>query len=125
MKHIITTLAIAVSLTSCASQQPQNKPAELTFASAKTNLVKGKTTQQEVIQTFGSPNITTRNAQGKEVWTYSRQSYDQKSSGAWGSLFLVGGATSSATSGSSSFDLIITFDENDVVEDYSIVTSQF
>jgi hypothetical protein len=46
-----------------------------------------------------------------------------------GSAIVGGGAVSGSqavdTQSVSTFDLIITFDQNDVVEDYSIVTSKF
>jgi hypothetical protein len=39
----------------------------------KAKVVEGRTTQTEILQLFGAPNIITRNEDGKEVWTYDRQ----------------------------------------------------
>ena len=44
------------------------------------NLEVGKTTKANVLETFGSPNITTRDGAGREVWTYQRQAQVAQSS---------------------------------------------
>ncbi len=131
MKFLFSVM-LAILLYSCAGQQTPQK-SNLTFANVKKNLVKGKTTQTEIIQTLGSPNITSRNRGGEEVWTYSRQSYDSESgsvggmgAGVGGGFFgLFGGNKAFSSSSSATFDLIVTFDKNDVVKDYAIVSSKF
>lgn len=40
---------------------------------AQMTLHVGTTTQIEVLETFGGPNVTTLDAQGQEVWVYDRQ----------------------------------------------------
>jgi hypothetical protein len=67
----------------------------------------------------------TKNSKGEEVWTYSKQSYDSESGGFGGGIILFGGSKAFSSSASSSFDLILTFDSQDIVKDYSVVSSQF
>jgi outer membrane protein assembly factor BamE (lipoprotein component of BamABCDE complex) len=112
-------------MSGCASTSQAPQRSNLTFGNVKKSIEKGKTTQSEIVQLLGSPNITTKNKNNQEVWTYSRQSYDSESGGFVGGLILFGGNKAFSSQSSSSFDLIITFDNNDVVTDYSVVQSQF
>lgn len=98
----------------------------LTQGTVKTKIIKGQTTQAEILQTFGAPNITTKNRNQQEVWNYHKISYE--SFGANKDdvyFFLQGGSRAITSTTSRSFDLIITFDANDVVTDYSVVSAQF
>ena len=108
----------------CATMDTPQK-SNFTPGVAKSLLVKGKTTQADIVKVWGSPNVVTRNAQGEEVWTYSKQSYDAKSSAGMGTLFLVTGSKAVSQSAVSSFDVVVTFDSQDVVRDFSISSSQF
>ena len=129
LHHVIVLLFIAPLITSCAtfpevdrSEQRSN----LTSGMVKTRLVKGKTIQAEVLEIFGAPNITTRNSEGHEVWNYHKISYEsygaRKDDVYW---FLQGGSRAISSTTSRSFDLIITYDKNDVVIDYKMISSQF
>lgn len=113
-----------LALWGCSANQPTQK-SNLTFAVVKSKIKKGQTTQSEILETLGSPNITTKNKTNDEVWTYSRQSYDNESGAYGGGLIIFGGHKAFNSSSAQSFDLIITFDKNDVVKDYSVVSSQF
>lgn len=108
----------------CAAKQTPQK-SNLTFGNVKKNIIKGKTSQAEVVQLLGSPNIVTKNSKGNEVWTYTRQSFDSKSGSFGGGIIILGGQKAFSNASTSSFDLILTFDEKDVVEEYSVVSSQF
>lgn len=121
----IAVVAAALSLSSCASRSQPKQKSNLTFGTIKSSIKKGETNQAQVVQLLGSPNIVTKNSQKEEVWTYSRQSFDSESGSAGASLIFVGGSKAFSSSSSASFDLIITYDKNDVVKDYSVVQSQF
>lgn len=123
MKLALFTLTLLMA-TACASSPPPQK-SNLSYGVVKKEIVKGKTNQAEVVQLLGSPNIITKNRQSQEVWTYTKQSYDSESGGYYGSLILVGGSKAFSSSASKSFDLILTFDDKDVVSDYSVVSTQF
>lgn len=109
----------------CASSNQAPQKSNLSFGTIKKSIVKGKTTQAEVVQLLGSPNIVTKNKDNQEVWTYSKQSTDSESGGFGGGLILFGGNKAFSSQSTNSFDLIITFDDRDVVADYSVVQSQF
>jgi outer membrane protein assembly factor BamE (lipoprotein component of BamABCDE complex) len=89
----------------------------------------GETTQTEVLETFGAPNITSMDGSGEEVWTYQRQatvSQSSSRSGYW-TIVLAGGGRSSSGSETTSrtMTLIIKFDENKVVSDFNSRSSNF
>ena len=92
---------------------------------ARSLLVKGQTTKEEVVKIWGSPNIVTQNVEGQSIWTYSKQSYDAKSSQGFGHLFLIGKSSAVQKTAVSSFDVVITFDKKDVVQDFNITSTQF
>ena len=115
---------VVLFLVACAAPQNRQK-SNLTTGTVKTNVQEGVTTQAEIVRLLGSPNLVTKDKEGREVWTYSRQSYDSSAGGFGGGLIVFGGSKAFSSSSASSFDLIITFDEKDVVKNYSIVSSQF
>ncbi|MDR1691691.1 MAG: hypothetical protein LBR35_02525 [Rickettsiales bacterium] len=132
MKKIIISLFALTLLPACTTPKETIAPqkSNLTYAMVKSKIIKGQTTQNEIISLFGSPNIITKNSDGHEVWTYSKQSSDKSaqssSFGAGIPLFIgYGSASSSSSKTITNFDLIITFDKNDVVKDYSVLSSQF
>ncbi|MHA1540886.1 MAG: hypothetical protein ACTSXL_03790 [Alphaproteobacteria bacterium] len=132
MKLFLSLIASVVLLAGCSSSEPQVAPqkSNLTYGTVKSQIVKGQTTQTEVIQTLGSPNMVSKTRSGDEVWTYSKQSVDassKQSAYGVGLPFLLGftGSKANSSTSVSTFDLIITFDSNDVVKDYSVVSSQF
>lgn len=111
-----------------ATTVPEQK-SNLTVGIIKKEIIKGKTTQEEILRIFGSPNIITTNSRGNEVWNYSKSSYQSNSSnkGFGWSLILIGGTKDSVLSNSStsSLDLIITFNSKGIVEDYKVISSSF
>ena len=111
-------------ISSCTSLKSPQK-SNLTHGVVKTKIEKGVTSQAEILSLLGAPNIITKNKDGDEVWTYSRQSFDSESGGFGGGLFLFGGSKAFSSASSNSFDLIITFDNKNIVKDYSAVSSQF
>jgi outer membrane protein assembly factor BamE (lipoprotein component of BamABCDE complex) len=124
-------LVLFFSLQACVSNpQPlTDRNSHLTHGNVQMNLVVGSTTKAEVIESFGSPNITTRDGAGREVWTYQRAAQVQQSSrqsGYW--TIILAGRSSEASgfeSSSSMITLIIKFDDQDVVSDFRSRTSNF
>ncbi len=134
MKGLKLIPAIAILLlltTSCVST---NKPltvknSQLTTGNIQMNLKVGQTTKNDVLEAFGSPNITTRDGSGQEVWSYQRAAQvAQASSQSGGFTIILAGASSSNSSletSSSMVTLIIKFDEKDIVSDFKSRTSNF
>ncbi len=124
-KIILFTFFMAI-ISSCASTTgvPEHKT-NLSYGMIKSRVKKGQTTQEEILRIFGSPNIVTKNKAGLEVWTYSKQSSQAKSGSMYGSLLIIGGDSAYSNTSTDSFDFILTFDENDIVKDFSVVSSKF
>ena len=71
---------VVIFFVACAPTRPlSHERGNLTAGVVKTSILKGTTTQAEVMTKFGSPNMVTRNGKGNEVWSYSRMSYEQRS----------------------------------------------
>jgi hypothetical protein len=69
MKFVVAAAA-ALSLSTVAYGKDQANT--LTHGMAQMTLRVGMTTQAEVLDTFGGPNVTTLDGEGREVWVYDR-----------------------------------------------------
>lgn len=123
---------ISIFIVSCATGVAHKQPVQksnLTFATVKTHLIKGKTSQAEVIQLLGNPNIVTKGKNGVEIWSYSKQSFESgsSSSSAMGGFILFGASQNTAfsQSASSTFDLVLKFNDKDILLNYSVRSSKF
>ena len=131
MKKILFVFIFSILLTGCvtAPEPLTKKNSELTQGMVQMNLEVGKTTKADVIETFGAPNITTRDSSGNEVWTYQRQAQVSQSSSSSGFVFVIIAGKSAEASGfetsSKMMTLIIKFDENDLVTDFKSRESNF
>src|SRR6266536_724747 len=84
--------AVALSLASAGQAKDVDSQNTLTHGMAQMVLHVGTTTQMEVLDTFGGPNITTLDASGQEVWVYDRQATVTTSGSSGFSIgMLVGG----------------------------------
>ena len=118
-KLAISTLAITVALGGCVATAPTTpEPAEknrLTTGQVQLTLRKNETTQTEVLESFGAPNLVTTNSEGEEVWTYQRNAtiVNANSSSAYGTVIFFGGSTRSSglEQSSRTMTLIIKFKE--------------
>ena len=125
MKNILGFLLL-ILVAGCSSykygttQEPV-QDSNLTFGVVKSFIVKDTTTQEEILKTFGAPNITTKNKNNDEVWSYNKMRVEQRG-GHTNYVFADRASTSSATK---SFDLIITFNEKDIVKDYSVIQTAY
>lgn len=123
---ILVVIAATVLVSGCASygeKEPSNSP--LTAGNVTMNLHKGITTKAEVLAKFGSPNIVTKNRDADEVWNYNRMNFTSRVGEDGGTLIFWGGSRAVSTATTKSFDLMITFDDKDVVKDYSIIQASF
>lgn len=131
MKKIfyLILLLICVGCSNSNIIVPEQKSA-LTVGIIKKEVIKGQTTQNDILSLFGAPNIITTNAQGNEVWNYNKSSYQtgtETKGSAWG-LFLVGGSSKNSVlsnSSTTSMDFIVIFNSKGIVEDYKVISSAF
>ncbi len=126
---VVLTLLLFVFACAPAYQPLTERNSTLTQGNVQLNLQVGKTTKAHVLETFGSPNITTRDGSGREVWTYQRSAQVTQSSsesGYW-SILIVGQSFDSSGLETSTrmITLIIKFDSDDVVVDFRSQTSDF
>lgn len=141
MIRLIFAAASLSLATSIVQAKPTDSPNMLTHGMAQMTLHIGTTTQLEVLETFGAPNITTLDASGQEVWVYDRQA-TVTSSGASGFSIgmLVGGggggaaggaglgfgkSKSKATQTQRTMTLVIKFDAAKRVVDFKSRSSSF
>lgn len=129
MQRITMLLAGLVLLVSgCASsygtKQGAAKESALTPGMTKKFIYPGKTTQTEVLEVFGPPDLVTRKS-GTEVWTYDKISQDVTTSGGFITIFIAGYSKGSSHSHNRSSMVIIYFDKNEVVRDYNLSVSNF
>jgi hypothetical protein len=102
----------------CAVPVQNTEPTEknrLTTGQVQLTLKKNETTQTEVLEAFGAPNLVTTNSDGEEVWTYQRAATvtSGSSSSSYGTVILFGGSTrtSGLEQSSRTMTLIIKFKE--------------
>ncbi len=121
-------LAACQSARPAATGQSQG-PNTLTHGAVQLKLQKGVTTQNDVIEAFGAPNITTIDGDGREVWTYRRHAtVTTVSDNSSYFNILVFGAQSGAATGSQSsqsMTLVIKFDADKKVSDFRSMASSF
>lgn len=123
-------LASFLLLLGVACAQPAAGPerGNLTLGAVETKVENGKTTKSQILDWFGSPNIATKDKRG-EVWNYTRQGttteVQRSSVGAWMLVVSAGNSTGFARSGSYSFDLLIRFDNLDLVVDHRVIQTAF
>lgn len=124
MKKPIYLVLVMMVLSGCASVQPVEK-GNLTAGMAKTKIIKGQTTQNEILEVFGAPNIITKNKSGNEVWTYDKASVETGTSDVYGTILIAGGAGSRTSTSTKTFILMIEFDEKNIVKEFSYRSSAF
>lgn len=123
----LTCIFWCFSMGSCTSykygaSEESVQKSNLTVGVVKTKVKKGETNQTEILQLFGSPNLITKNKSNNEVWSYNRMSSVEKGGYTY---FASWDGRASQSSSTQSFDLIITFDNNEIVIDYSVISSSF
>tara|TARA_B100000686_G_scaffold31905_1_gene33225 strand:- start:20903 stop:21343 length:441 start_codon:yes stop_codon:yes gene_type:complete len=136
MRIFFHSIITTILLSSCSPPPTPSPPIEpsnsLTLGTVQSKILKGMS-QAEVLNVLGSPNIVTKNSQDQEVWTYDKVgsssssaatvNYGQRTLGQGFLAFLFGGTTSSAgsntTNETKSLTVIITFDTNKNVSDFT------
>ena len=119
----------------------ENKSDPLTHGMVQMTVRVGETSQAQVLETFGAPNITTMDGQGQEMWVYDRHATvtSDKSSGFSIGMLLgaagggVGGGAglgfgsskSKSTQSTRTMTLILKFDDRKIVSDFRSRSSSF
>jgi hypothetical protein len=133
------TIVAITSMVACAplpAKPVTTRNSELTHGNVQLNLKVGETSQAQILDVFGAPNITTIDGSGQEVWTYQRAATVEQSASSRGfwTILLTGGAAATAgqSQETSGFEqtqrmltLIIKFSDQDVVTDFRSRASEF
>ncbi|QWD60116.1 hypothetical protein [Polynucleobacter sp. MWH-UH35A] len=134
MKSLIVLL-FPLLLAACVGTTPVGEPmskSNLTSGQVSLTLKKNITTQAEVVETFGAPNLVTQNADGEEVWTYQKNATvsNAASNSSYATIILLGGSSKSSgfEQSSRTMTLIIKFKDIKGVKtvvDFSSRSSSF
>lgn len=161
---LVASVGTAVLATGCMTAPPPSGPAPqtpaaqaisappaqsgasaLSYGTVTSRVLKGSTTQADLLQLFGGPNISTMDNDGVETWVYERsvsqtdvssRSQSWQAAAGLGVFFghvsanaeAGGGQAATAASTTASFrslTVIVKFNQNKTVKDYSVRASQF
>lgn len=141
MKKAIIAVALLCVAQAGFSAEPVNSPNMLTNGMVQMTVRVGTTTQGEVLETFGAPNITSIDGSGLEMWVYDRQATVTSDSSSGFSIGMLIGAVGGGVGGggglgfgkkksksetsSRSMTLILKFDSRKVVTDFRSRSSSF
>ena len=119
-------LFVALLIFGCSQDAANDsvQQSNLTAGIAKKTITKDQTTQAEVMEVFGPPDLVTHK-DDMQVWTYDKIRYDIQSSGSYFTVLLYGTENSKLKSSSTSTMLIIYFDNQDIVRDYRLNVTRF
>ena len=122
-------LFFIVILISCCSYPVHDMKNPFTHGNVQLSIKKGETTQAEILEKFGPPNVATIDGSGKEVWVYQKNatvSNSSQNNTYWTLILLSGTGVSSGTEQSSrTMTLILKFDKNKRVADFNSMTTSF
>lgn len=135
-KIIITLFCVAVGLVAgCQSahqhsQAVSNEPPaeQFTLGNVQRKVSKGMS-QADVASALGSPNIVTKDANGKEAWVYDKVarevSYSHDQGGVWLILGAYNKEAGASRTGQRTLTVVIKFDDQGQVGDVTYHSSQF
>ena len=132
IRRLVVAVALATLVAACTKPSPApvtTRNSELTHGNVELTLRKGETTQAEVLDAFGAPNVTTVDSAANEVWTYQRAATVVQDSSDYNFWTIVIAGSGNEASGfertQRTMTLIIKFDEADVVSDFRSRSSNF
>ncbi len=125
-KALIVLFSVFLLFTGCAENKiEQTEKSNLTAGMVKKTIIKGVTTQNEILKVFGAPNIITKNKSGNEVWTYDTISVEKSGEEGYWSVVVAGVSGGRSSASTRTFTLMIEFDSNEVVKECSYRSSAF
>lgn len=123
MRKIIFFFFLLAALPlACAKDSARDS--NLTPGMVKKYIYPGRTTQTEVLEIFGPPNLVT-SKNGKEVWTYDRFSHEVTASSGFLTILVAGYQKEKHRSSSRSVLLLLYFDNKERVADYKLHAAKF
>lgn len=133
IKNLFSSLVIisCLLLVSCASTNEGTTKNPFNALTLKENLHEGKTTQTQMLQIFGAPDIVTESSSKEDVWTYSQVKHESSGgkigAGLFGVLPMTSlplgdlyGSARTDESASKTVTLIVYFDKKKILKSYSL-----
>jgi len=121
MKRRMATLGLGLMIGAVSCSTSGKK---ISYRNFELSIVRGVTTESEVVQLIGSPNFVSKNSRDDDIWTYSKRRYNPATGRVEKGTVLSGGnKVSSNGRNSAIFDLIITFDNDQIVKNYTVISS--
>ena len=146
-KNFGVILSLCLLLSGCGGGDRITRNSEYTYGNIKNHLVKNQTTKAQVVEIFGPANVTTTDSEGLDMWVYQKISTVKVDRALGGNAGLSGGLSTllgeseallnasgvvglnggsrTTTQSSKTVTMIIKFNAQDVVVDYSFRTSNF
>lgn len=130
LKNIASAAALSVLplVISCSTTDYSLQEEKMTVAKAQREIKVGMSSAQ-VVEVLGSPNMVTTDTEQRETWVYDKVSTNVQSSsarnGVWLLLFASGNHENKASSNQRTLTIIVKFDKNGFVRDFSYRTSTF
>jgi outer membrane protein assembly factor BamE (lipoprotein component of BamABCDE complex) len=128
---IAVLIAATLSLTGCASASYQRREVQddsgdrISVGTVQRKISVGMTSAQ-VIEILGSPNVVSTDEERREVWVYDKIATDTVySESDAGIKFLTVGSSGARSTSQRTLTIIIKFDTEDRVRDFSYHTSRF
>lgn len=129
---ILTIAFIALIFVSCSSTKDSQTKINALEVSEK--LVKGKTTQAQVLESFGAPDIVEKTSEG-DMWAYNRTSSESSSFGANAVHYMnaagfwnwtgLGASGDKSSSSSKTASLVLHFSLNKTLANYTFRTEKY
>jgi outer membrane protein assembly factor BamE (lipoprotein component of BamABCDE complex) len=138
----ISALALFVAAPTLAREKNvKDDPNTLTHGMVQMTLKVGETSQGQILETFGAPNITSIDGSGQEMWVYDRHATVSSNSSSGFSIGMLVGAgggdvgggaglgfgkkKSKSSQSSRTMTLIIKFNDAKIVSDFRSRSSSF
>jgi hypothetical protein len=129
---IFTLIAIALISVSCSSSKPS--ATKINALEVTEKLVKGQTTQAQVLENFGAPDVVEKTPEG-DMWAYNRQNSESNSTGGGFTQYIPTGyfyafsnihaGSENNTSSTNSASLVLFFSAKKVLRTYTYRTEKF
>lgn len=134
MRNVLIAAIVFVAFVGCKSVEDNRQDLrstqerDLTAGIVKREIYKGMS-MDGVAEALGSPNLTSRDENGQEVWIYDKIATEASYSQSQNALFLILGGMANQSGAASTtqrtLTVVIKFNSSDKVESYSYHTSKF
>jgi outer membrane protein assembly factor BamE (lipoprotein component of BamABCDE complex) len=133
MRQLFAIALLSAGFTGCATSEQRTDavgvPAKQMTPGLVQKEIRNGMSQTQVAEALGSPNIVTRDSDGKETWVYDKIATEVSSSrsNAYGTILIIGAGKerSSTTVNQRTMTVLIKFDKDSKVESYTFHASSF